>query len=340
MHYADNTFAKDNREDLKTIVPKLHHRSSLTTINGTMTIPPPIIGQRLAASEGDVRQAKKMYKCPNCMQTFASGTGVVNFTWTYSSRSNFIKEEREGEGICRWRIIGSEGETVRFTISALYFQPHMKNLFFHNRKSPVVTPCTEMSSDYLEVRDGYYQHSALLGRYCHHSAFKIAHGSPITLQSNTSRLYIKLKFSNAAQTGMIAEYKTSCGGSLFGPKGVISSPGYPDEYESDRECVWHIHAPANHSIGFRIVNMELEEHDKCLYDVVELYDGSEITPHGLVGRVCGVKSNVEVRVQSNLATIRFRSDGSVQKAGFLLEYSAGNLQTFLTYLPRVYTMNN
>lgn len=68
----------------------------------------------------------------------------------------------------------------------------------------------------------------------------------------------------------------------------IDSPNYPLEYMPGKECIWRITAPPNHQVALKFQSFELEKHDSCIYDYIEIRDGSR-SDSKLIGRFCGDK---------------------------------------------------
>lgn len=68
--------------------------------------------------------------------------------------------------------------------------------------------------------------------------------------------------------------------------------------------------------------LQVERHDSCAYDYVEVRDGiSESSP--LLGRFCGYDKPDDVKSSSNQLWLKFVSDGSVNKAGFAANFFKG-----------------
>lgn len=61
-----------------------------------------------------------------------------------------------------------------------------------------------------------------------------------------------------------------CGGELFGPHGNFTSPGYPDRYPGNRECLWYIQTADETSITLTIYEFDVEYHPDCNYDMLEV----------------------------------------------------------------------
>lgn len=69
---------------------------------------------------------------------------------------------------------------------------------------------------------------------------------------------------------------------------------------------------------------QIEKHDSCGYDYVEVRDGG-MESSQLLGRFCGDDKSVEVKSSSNQLWLKFVSDGSVNKAGFSASFFKGLL---------------
>ena len=51
---------------------------------------------------------------------------------------------------------------------------------------------------------------------------------------------------------------------------MFTSPEYPEPYPHQRECVWMIEVPPGNSIQLTINDFDVEKHDTCNYDVLEV----------------------------------------------------------------------
>ena len=63
---------------------------------------------------------------------------------------------------------------------------------------------------------------------------------------------------------------TVCGNDLIDTTGVITSPGFPDNYPHQRECTWTITAPEGNQILLNVTDFNLESHYNCQYDYLEI----------------------------------------------------------------------
>lgn len=80
--------------------------------------------------------------------------------------------------------------------------------------------------------------------------------------------------------------------------------------------------------------LQIERHDSCAYDHVEVRDGgSETSP--LLGRFCGYDKPDDIKSSSNQLWLKFVSDGSVNKAGFAANFFKGQKVISFTNCPKL-----
>ncbi|KAJ8670674.1 hypothetical protein QAD02_001933 [Eretmocerus hayati] len=276
MHYAKNTFSKGTYLD--TILPMENHGKKR-----------PEIGQRVRLSEGDIAQTNLLYRCQKCGRTFQENSG------SFGSPSHPNSSPSSDTERCEWRITATHGERIVLNIT---FLDIFKSDYCRN--------------DYLEIRDGYWHKSPVLGRFC--GSGKI----PEPVVSSGSRMLVSYVTSarQSGHGGFSASYEAVCGGDVkLDGLGHLESPNYPEEYQSSKECVWRLSAPQDYQVALKFQSFEIESHDNCVYDYVEVRDG-----HGpespLIGIYCGYKLPPDIRSSGNKLLIKFVSDSSVQKAGF------------------------
>ncbi|VDP79459.1 unnamed protein product [Schistosoma mattheei] len=156
--------------------------------------------------------------------------------------------------LCQWRINAASGERIRLnfthmdisgpiTQDSIHTPNNLNNLhkaYELNQKSINRISCI---NDYVEIRDGYYSGSPLIGRYC-------GQNLPPQLISTGSRLWLEYRRSAGSMTtGFIADYEAICGGELQMEEGTLTSPNYPEFYRPSKECVWQIIVPVGYSVA-------------------------------------------------------------------------------------------
>ncbi|KAK9540589.1 hypothetical protein VZT92_003031 [Zoarces viviparus] len=248
----------------------------------------PAIGQRTRLSKGDIAQARKLYRCPACGETLQESTGNFSSPGYPNGYPSYTH--------CVWRISVTPGEKIvlNFTTMDLY----KSSLCWY---------------DYIEVRDGYWRKAPLLGRFCGDKV-------PEVLISTDSRMWIEFRSSsNWVGKGFAAVYEAICGGEITKDSGQIQSPNYPDDYRPSKECVWRITVSEGYNVGLSFQAFEIERHDSCAYDYLEVRDGPlETSP--LIGRFCGYDKPEDMRSTSHTLWMKFVSDGTVNKAGFAANF--------------------
>ncbi|EMP25344.1 CUB and sushi domain-containing protein 3 [Chelonia mydas] len=107
-----------------------------------------------------------------------------------------------------------------------------------------------------------------------------------------------------------------CGGILTKRKGTILSPGYPEPYDNNLNCVWKITVPEGAGIQVQVVSFATEHN----WDSLDFYDGADNNAPRL-GSYSGTTIPLLLNSTSNNLYLNFQSDISVSAAGFHLEYT-------------------
>uniref|UniRef100_A0A8C0RJ67 Tumor necrosis factor-inducible gene 6 protein n=1 Tax=Canis lupus familiaris TaxID=9615 RepID=A0A8C0RJ67_CANLF len=112
-----------------------------------------------------------------------------------------------------------------------------------------------------------------------------------------------------------------CGGVFTDPKRIFKSPGFPNEYDDNQICYWHIRVKYGQRVHLSFLDFDLEDDPACLADYVEIYDSYDDV-HGFVGRYCGDELPEDIISTGNVMTLKFLSDASVTAGGFQIKYIA------------------
>uniref|UniRef100_A0A8D2MKW5 Tumor necrosis factor, alpha-induced protein 6 n=1 Tax=Zonotrichia albicollis TaxID=44394 RepID=A0A8D2MKW5_ZONAL len=112
-----------------------------------------------------------------------------------------------------------------------------------------------------------------------------------------------------------------CGGVFTDSKHVFKSPGYPNEYENNQVCYWHIRVRYGQRIHLQFLEFDVEDDIACQGDFLEVYDSYDDV-NGFVGRFCGDELPDDIISTGNVMTLKFLTDGSVTAGGFQIRYSA------------------
>lgn len=115
-----------------------------------------------------------------------------------------------------------------------------------------------------------------------------------------------------------------CGGFLTGLSGVITSPGYPQEYSNNADCSWAIHVSNNSVVTLVFLDFQLENNEGCNFDFVALFDGRTVT-HRHLGKYCGADKPPYIVTTSNQLLVVFKSDFNIGGRGFKAYYYSGKV---------------
>ncbi|XP_004716072.1 cubilin [Echinops telfairi] len=200
---------------------------------------------------------------------------------------------------CNWTIQATRGNTVNYTFLAFEVERH-----------------TNCSADYLELYDGSHR----IGRYC---------GTEIPASGSTVSPQLHVLFhtdgvGDQEKGFQMQWFIHGCGGELSGDMGFFSSPGYPNQYPPNKECVWYISTALGSSIQLTIHDFDVEQHASCIYDSLEVYGGPDFhSPR--IAQLCAHRSSenpMQVSSTGNELAIRFKTDSSINGRGFNVSWHA------------------
>uniref|UniRef100_A0A8C8Z1I0 CUB and Sushi multiple domains 1 n=1 Tax=Prolemur simus TaxID=1328070 RepID=A0A8C8Z1I0_PROSS len=111
-----------------------------------------------------------------------------------------------------------------------------------------------------------------------------------------------------------------CSGNFTQRRGTILSPGYPEPYGNNLNCVWKIIVTEGSGIQIQVISFATEQN----WDSLEIHDGADATAPRL-GSFSGTTVPALLNSTSNQLYLHFQSDISVAAAGFHLEYKTVGL---------------
>ncbi|MBN3298895.1 NRP2 protein, partial [Amia calva] len=211
---------------------------------------------------------------------------------------------------CKWIITAPE-QSQRIVLN---FNPH-----FELEK-------LDCRYDFIEIRDGPMEAADLLGKHCSNIA-------PPAIISSGNALHIKFVSDYAHQgAGFSLRYEIFKTGSDFCSRnftslsGMIESPGFPDKYPHNLECVFIIVVPPRMDVTLKFLTFDLENdpllvgEGDCKYDWLDIWDGlPQVGP--LIGRYCGTKIPPEIQSSTGILSLSFHTDMAVAKDGFSARYN-------------------
>uniref|UniRef100_A0A8C5HD89 Cubilin n=1 Tax=Gouania willdenowi TaxID=441366 RepID=A0A8C5HD89_GOUWI len=173
------------------------------------------------------------------------------------------------------------------------------------------------SFDFMEIRDGGYETSPLIGRYC-------GSQTPPVLVSHSNRLWMRFHSdSSVTRPGFMAHWdgtQTGCGGLMTTTSGAFSSPNYPLTYHPNAECYWNIRTSQGSQLQLTFSDFSLESSSNCNYDYLAVHDGNSSSAPELA-KLCGSQLPSSINASSNQLFIKLRTDSSINAGGFLASYS-------------------
>uniref|UniRef100_A0A3Q1IYA9 Uncharacterized protein n=1 Tax=Anabas testudineus TaxID=64144 RepID=A0A3Q1IYA9_ANATE len=196
---------------------------------------------------------------------------------------------------CSWTIQASSGNTISYTFTAFLLESMFSSCSF----------------DYVKLYNGPNEQAPLIGTFCGNTP------PPANSTTSSSLTLVFRTDSSVSMSGFqMMWYQNGCGEEYSGPSGSFNSPGYPNKYPENRECIWYITTAAGSSITLTIHEFSVEFHQDCNYDVLEVYGGPDLSAPQLA-KLCSTTSNpMQVSSTGNMLTVRFKSDAYVSGRGF------------------------
>lgn len=154
----------------------------------------------------------------------------------------------------------------------------------------------------------------MIGKYCGNTI-------PPPINSITNLVLIKFvtDWSNQLE-GFELKYSMVCGGVFQNDTGIIKSPGYPRVYDGDQTCIYDIEAPLGKVVALDFIDFDMEAHDGCEFDSLEIYDGHDSNATSL-GMFCSGDKPAPIVSSYNILHLVFQVDASIGGKGFYANYS-------------------
>ncbi|XP_055007742.1 neuropilin and tolloid-like protein 1 [Boleophthalmus pectinirostris] len=205
------------------------------------------------------------------------------------------------------------------------------DLFFDEKYS--IEPSWECKFDHIEVRDGPFVFSPIIGRYC-------GQESPTFVRSSGRYLYIKFVADGELEAiGFSARYNFThdpeftelgllpslpfCEFDMTGPEGFVESHQITRDNRALQteavDCRWYIRAPPKSKIYMRFLEYEMHNSNECKRNFVAIYDGSSSVEH-LKNKFCSTVAN-DVMLESPLGVVRLWADEGSRKSKFRILFT-------------------
>lgn len=247
-----------------------------------------------------------------CDQDYTSFSGTVSSP-SFSSRSTY-----ENSLDCTYDIEVGSGYGIKLSWSTFDVRGEMPD-------------CSE---DSVEIFIGCVFNRHSIGKYCSENGYK-----PFDVYSsdNCLRLVFKTNASGGGK-GFQASYssfhlsdrQSGVGERCFSTKtltatsGVISSPNWPQDYPSYRDCYWKIEVGNERSIKIAFMDFDLEYDISCDDDKLKVKDGNDHDSYDksktLKESKCGKKDPFYFTSSKERIWIRFKSDRFTNQRGFVAGY--------------------
>ncbi|XP_062849595.1 neuropilin and tolloid-like protein 1 [Trichomycterus rosablanca] len=205
------------------------------------------------------------------------------------------------------------------------------DLYFDDKYA--IEPSWECKFDHIEVRDGPFSFSPIIGRYC-------GQKSPVYVRSSGRYLWIKfIADSELEAIGFSARYNftqdpdfkdaetplllPSCEFEMSGPEGIVESVMVEKEGKALKteavDCRWFIRAPSNSKMYLRFLEYEMHNSNECKRNFVAVYEGSSSVEH-LKNKFCSTVAN-DVMLLSSVGVIRMWADEGSRRSRFRILFT-------------------
>ncbi|KAL7374384.1 hypothetical protein ABVT39_027943 [Epinephelus coioides] len=211
--------------------------------------------------------------------------------------------------------------------------PPRQCIDLHFEENYSIESSWECKFDNIEVRDGPFGFSPILGRYC-------GQQSPPDIRSSGRYLWIKFVTDGELEgVGFSASYNftadpdfadlgvppplPSCQYDMVGPEGIVESHQITRDGKAGAaeavDCKWYIHAPPRSKIYLRFLDYEMANSNECKRNFVAVYDGGS-SVEDLKSKFCSTVAN-DIMLVSTLGVIRMWADEASRRSRFRILFT-------------------
>ncbi|KAM3593697.1 uncharacterized protein V6R79_019403 [Siganus canaliculatus] len=211
--------------------------------------------------------------------------------------------------------------------------PPRQCIDLHFEENYSIESSWECKFDNIEVRDGPFGFSPMLGRYC-------GQHSPPDIRSSGRYLWIKFVTDGELEAvGFSASYNftadpdfadlgvppplPSCQYDMVGPEGIVESHQITRDGKAGAaeavDCKWYIRAPPRSKIYLRFLDYEMANSNECKRNFVAVYDGGS-SVEDLKSKFCSTVAN-DIMLVSTLGVIRMWADEASRKSRFRILFT-------------------
>uniref|UniRef100_A0A8D0HIR1 Neuropilin and tolloid like 1 n=1 Tax=Sphenodon punctatus TaxID=8508 RepID=A0A8D0HIR1_SPHPU len=197
-----------------------------------------------------------------------------------------------------------------------------------------IEPSWECKFDHIEVRDGPFGFSPVIGRFC-------GQQNPPKIKSSGRFLWIKFFTDGELESmGFSARYNFTpdpdfkdlgvlkplpvCEFEMGGPEGIVESVQIAKEGKATEseavDCKWYIRAPPRSKIYLRFLDYEMQNSNECKRNFVAVYDGSS-SVEDLKAKFCSTVAN-DVMLRTGLGVIRMWADEGSRNSRFQMLFTS------------------
>ncbi|KAL4228750.1 hypothetical protein ACF0H5_011793 [Mactra antiquata] len=137
------------------------------------------------------------------------------------------------------------------------------------------------------------------------------------------RILVVTSIANSSeQHGHICQHEPmTCGGTMYGDGGNITSINYPRNYDNYITCKWDIIVNETKTIKIEILEMDIEDSVDCIHDYLMVTE-RDTQPI----KLCGIWEHKVIRTQSNEVLLTMKTDDTMSRKGFHLTWMTVDLK--------------